>query len=65
MWESTAIDENGVPTEAWDGTFQGVLMPQGTYMWKVNAIFTDGTVWRGSDIGKGKGSAMGTVTLIR
>ncbi len=65
IWESDALDENGVPTEAWDGTFQGNLMPQGTYMWKVNAIFNDNTIWLGSDIGKGKGKTIGTVTLIR
>jgi len=65
MWESDALDENGVPTEAWDGTYQGTLMPQGTYMWKVNAIFNDNKVWQGCDIGKGKGKTIGTVTLIR
>jgi gliding motility-associated-like protein len=65
LWESEKLDESGTPVEAWDGTYKGKLMPQGTYMWKVNAIFRDGSVWTGSDIGHGKGKTMGTVTLIR
>ena len=65
LWESTALDSEGSPSEAWDGTYKGVLMPQGTYMWKVSAIFNDNTVWQGCDIGKGKGKNIGTVTLIK
>jgi len=65
LWESEKLDESGKPVETWDGSYKGSLMPQGTYMWKVNAVFRDGTVWTGSDIGHGKGKTMGTVTLIR
>jgi gliding motility-associated-like protein len=65
MWESSKLDGNGTPTESWDGTYQGTPMPQGTYLWKVHAIFFDDTIWLGSDNGFGKGSTMGTVLLIR
>jgi len=65
LWESSALDEQGRPAEGWGGTCNGALMPQGTYMWKVDAQFNDNTIWLGSDIGKGKGKTMGTVTLIR
>jgi len=65
LWESDKLDESGKPSETWDGTCRGKPMPQGTYMWKVTAVFRDGTIWTGSDIGHGKGSNMGTVTLIR
>jgi len=65
MWESNALDSEGSPSEAWDGKYKQELMPQGTYMWKVNAIFNDNTIWQGCDIGKGKGKTIGTVTLIR
>jgi len=65
LWESDKLNESGSPAETWDGTYKGSLMPQGTYMWKVNAVFKDGSVWTGSDIGHGKGKNMGTVTLIR
>jgi PKD repeat protein len=65
MWESTKLDLQGRPEEGWDGTFNGELMPQGTYMWRINAVFIDDTIWQGSDIGKGAASTMGTVSLIR
>jgi hypothetical protein len=66
LWESTKLDDNGSPTEGWDGTYQGVLMPQGNYMWKISALFVDDSQWEGSDIGVGgSGKTMGTVALIR
>ncbi len=65
LWQSTALDESGIPTESWDGTYLGRLMPQDTYLWKAEAEFTDGTVWEGSDIGKGAAKTIGTVTLLR
>ena len=65
LWESTALDNQGQPTEGWDGRLNGSILPMDTYAWKITATFKDGTVWEGSDIGKGKGKTMGTVTLIR
>jgi len=65
MWESIKIDDTGQPAEGWDGTFDGNLMPQGNYIWKIVALFEDDTSWSGSDIGKGNYSTTGTVTLIR
>jgi len=65
LWESAALDELGQPAEAWDGTYHGAPLPQGTYMWKVHAVFRDNTLWTGSDIGKGRSKTIGTVTLIR
>ena len=65
LWESTGLDDDGRPIEGWDGYYNGVLMPQDTYLWKINATFKTGKGWEGSDIGKGSPSTMGTVTLIR
>ena len=65
LWASTALDENGRPVESWDGTYEGKLLPQGTYMWKVHAVFMDNTIWQGSDIGKGEGKTIGTVTILK
>jgi hypothetical protein len=72
IWESKKLDCDitpnsciGRPMEYWDGTFNGELMPQDVYMWKINAKFTNGKVWEGSDSGTGSISTMGTVTLIR
>jgi len=65
LWESSALDDVGRPLEGWDGTVNGNLMPQGTYMWKISATFKDGKVWEGSNTGKGSTTTMGTVTLVR
>ncbi|MCB9189479.1 MAG: PKD domain-containing protein [Flavobacteriales bacterium] len=65
LWESTDIDADGRPTGAWDGTFEGVPMPQDAYVWKVEAIFTDQTAWLGKEYPNGRYAASGTVTLIR
>ena len=65
LWESNKLDSKGRPLQGWDGTFNGILMPQGVYMWKISATFSDGKEWEGSDNGKSMGTTMGTVTLIR
>ena len=65
LWESNKLDPEGRPLEGWDGTYNGKMMPQATYMWIIKASFIDGTVWEGSDIGKGEYKNMGTVSLIR
>ncbi|MEI6172318.1 MAG: PKD domain-containing protein [Bacteroidota bacterium] len=65
MWESYKIDDKGRPVEGWDGTFEGNLMPQGNYIWKISALFVDDTSWSGSDTGQGNYNTMGSVTLIR
>jgi PKD repeat protein len=66
LWESTKLDDKGRPVESWDGRQpNGEVCPSGTYVWKVNAVFIDGTIWEGSDIGKGSYKNIGTVTVIR
>jgi len=65
LWESTALDKDGRPIEGWDGSFEGAVMPEGNYMWQIQAIFKNGKVWEGSNIGKGEPATMGTVVLIR
>jgi hypothetical protein len=65
IWGSTLLDDSGRPVEGWNGTLNGEPLPQDTYVWKISAIFIDGTVWEGSDVGNGSGKTMGIVTLIR
>ena len=66
LWESSLLDSFGRPVEVWNGRkANGEIYQSGTYVWKINAIFVDGTIWEGSDNGKGKYKNMGTVTLIR
>jgi PKD repeat protein len=68
MWTSSALDANGSPAEGWNGVYNGNLQAQDVYMWKATAVFKDGTIWRGNDVGNKKNIAplpYGTVTLIR
>jgi PKD repeat protein len=65
LWESTALDANGSPAEFWDGTYQGIPCQQDAYVWKVDAIFENGSVWAGKKYPGGATRNTGTVTLIR
>jgi PKD repeat protein len=63
IWESDKI-EDGSPAEGWDGTKNGVLLPQGVYIWRIRAVFTNGATWQGMEI-NGKNHREGSVTLIQ
>jgi PKD repeat protein len=65
VWESDKLDELGSPAEYWDGYYNGVLQPQGTYVWKAYGVFRDGTGWVGSTLQSKEPISSGTVTLIR
>ena len=64
LWKSNEL-EDGSPTEYWDGTHQGELVPQGSYVWKVNAIFGNGDIWEGMENREQEFHEVGTVTVIR
>jgi PKD repeat protein len=64
LWESTELS-GGEPSEGWDGTYKGVLLPQDVYVWKIKAVFDDGTVWRGIPTEAGGYKTMGSVILLR
>lgn len=53
------------PAEGWDGTHNGSPLPQDVYVWKIDAVFLDGTVWPGKEYPDGSFKRFGTVTLIR
>ncbi len=71
IWSSTALDDEGSPSEGWDGTCpDGTPCPPGTYIWKIKATISYGDlgeqVWDGQVYNKkGKRSTAGTVVLIR
>jgi PKD repeat protein len=65
VWESDKLDELGSPTEKWDGYYNGILQPEGTYVWKAYGVFRDGTGWTGSTLQSKEPVTSGTVTLIR
>ncbi len=65
VWESELLDENGSPVESWDGYYNGLLMPEGMYVWRAYGMFRDGTEWKGSDFQYDNPQTNGTVTLIK
>ncbi len=64
LWESNKLVD-GSPSEYWDGTYQGELVPQGAYVWKIDAIFANGELWEGMENNNGEFHESGTVTVIR
>ncbi|MEZ5023452.1 MAG: PKD domain-containing protein [Chitinophagales bacterium] len=64
LFRTTAL-ENGIPSEGWDGTFNGKEMPQDNYVWKIQAIFTNGYAWGGPRENSKRKSALGTFVLLR
>jgi PKD repeat protein len=67
VFETNALDEEGIPIEGWDGTHyqNGIDLPMGSYTWRIDAIFNDGTVWFGKEYNNGTIKNVGSVTLIR
>ena len=65
IWSTTALDANGRPTEAWDGTYNGEPVQQDAYVWKVTAVFRDDAIWEGKEYGNKRFKKAGTVTVIR
>jgi hypothetical protein len=68
IWSSDKLDENGAPVESWDGSFKGNPCQEGVYLWKITAVYRDGTIWRNRDVGNHQNlpqHTSGTVTLIR
>ena len=66
LWESTLLNSiDGSPLEAWDGTYRGTLVPHGTYVWRIDAVFEGGRVWDGKYY-EGEGTKrVGTISVIR
>ncbi|MES2456573.1 MAG: PKD domain-containing protein [Bacteroidota bacterium] len=65
IWETTKLDEDGKPTEGWDGTFKGSAMPQGVYFWKADVQFINGSEWKGMSYGNSAPKRTGIIHLIR
>ena len=75
VFKTTKLDVTGAPLEAWDGTKNGIPLPQGTYIWKIQAVFSDGSEWPGIGYSNNpddpytninnKGKRSGAIYLIR
>ena len=47
IWESTALNDEGQPTESWNGQFNGIDVEPDVYIWKIEAQFKDDSFWDG------------------
>jgi len=56
--------DKGRPAEAWDGTFEGNILPTGVYTWRMRAKFINDTEWRGVESDE-EFTKFGTVFLLR
>ncbi|MXV13861.1 PKD domain-containing protein [Hufsiella ginkgonis] len=65
LWRTTALDENGRPTESWDGTYKGQVVAEGVYVWKMSATFINGTEWKGMVYQDDIPKRTGPIHLIR
>jgi PKD repeat protein len=67
VFESKVLDEEGAPAEPWDGThyINGTPLPMGSYTWRIDAQFLDGSLWLGKEYRTGERKNVGSVTLIR
>jgi hypothetical protein len=64
LWETRELVD-GSPAEGWDGRYNGELVPQGAYVWRIEAVFKDGMAWEGIEAGDGRlKSTAGTVTVL-
>ena len=68
IWETTALDDMGSPTEFFDGTsINGTVLPTGAYEWVVlTAIFKNGVSWQGNRYYEtDKYKKHGNITIIK
>lgn len=65
IWQTTKLDDQGVPTEHWDGTNKGQLLPVGAYYWQAEATLINGGVWKGMKYGNKSESKNGVIHIIR
>lgn len=67
LWESSLLN-NTETVESWNGTYLGAPCSQDVYVWKVDAVFIDGEIWKGMTYQKDEGGGIkriGSITLIR
>ena len=66
IWSTDKLNKFYEPVDGWDGTDgKGRKLPSQTYIWRMNATFTDGTIWKGVKDHFGNFHKEGTFTLLR
>jgi PKD repeat protein len=65
LYETTALDSEGRPSEYWDGKYKDEELPQDVYVWKIEATFNDGSIWQGNTYDGTAPKKIGSVTLLK
>jgi hypothetical protein len=73
VFETISLDAKGAPNEGWNGLYngkdnfnQGNPLQQDTYIWRIDAVFKNGTEWKGMSYpNQAQQKRVGTVTIIR
>ncbi len=73
VFETNKLDTKGAPNEGWNGLYngkenynQGKSVQQDTYIWRIDAVFKNGTEWKGMSYpNQSQEKRVGTVTIIR
>ncbi len=66
IFETTQLNADGSPKEAWDGKYNGTPAEQGSYRWEIEGRYVNGTEWRGMLYpGSSKPVKTGFLTIIK
>jgi len=66
IWSTDKVNQYQEPLEGWNGNdSKGEKMPSQNYIWRMNATFLDGVVWKGVKDHFGNYHKEGTFTLLR
>ncbi|MBL4676747.1 MAG: PKD domain-containing protein [Mucilaginibacter sp.] len=65
VWQTNKLDADGSPVDGWDGTYKGVPVPQGVYVWQATARFINGADWKGNSLNGSLPKRTGVIHLIR
>ncbi len=66
FFESSKLNEDGEPSEFWDGTYRGEPASQGVYVWEASAKYTNSSEWEGMKYDEGSAlKKTGFIHLLR
>lgn len=66
VFQTTGLDSDGAPNQAWDGRYKGQIVQQDVYVWRIDAKFQNGTEWIGMIYpDEGQYKKVGTITVVK
>ena len=66
IFETTSLDANGSPNQAWEGIYKNQSLQQDTYTWQIEARYINDTEWKGMVYpGSNRPVKAGFITIIK